>query len=300
MGASVRIGGEPVPLGVAACRSWRYDATHSALGEECMRNATPYSANVQFSRRRALSIVWIVSIVCAGSCGPLAAQVVEPVRIGVDDANPPFMFARNGLADGVYPAVVRSAFERMGVVVVTTAMPWKRVLFEVDHGTSGVAGIYKTEERSRRLDFSDPIVVENIAVYFNQAKPIAFRSIDDLNGLTVGVIRGWSYGDAFDAARAAGRFRVDEAVSDRSSLLKLASGRVDVVLAIWEAGQAAMASERLGNIGAAGVFLTSNPAYLAFHKSSRQGDLLERFNRTLADMKRDGSLRAIMAQEVAR
>lgn len=249
------------------------------------------------TRRR---LCGILPTMWMGLHGVSAAQSLEPVHISVDDANPPFMFGRDGVAEGVYPAVVRLAFERMGTAVSVSAKPWKRVLFEVDHGQGGVAGIYRTEERSRRLDFSDPILVENIAVYYNQNRPVQFRGIADLHGLTVGLVRGWSYGDTFDAARAAGKFQVDEALSDKSSLLKLASGRVDVVLAIWEAGQAIVAAERLGQVVASGVFLTSNLAYLAFSKPSQQSELLERFSKALADIKRDGSFKAILARELAR
>ena len=137
----------------------------------------------------------------------------ESVLINFDAENPPFMFSKGGKMVGVYPAVIATAMKRIGIPVTLEAKPWKRALVEMDEGKGGVGGIYKNSERVQKYDFSEPILTENTAVYFNKAKPINFKVIADLNGRRVGVIRGWSYGDAFDTARKAGAFTVEEVTS---------------------------------------------------------------------------------------
>lgn len=228
-----------------------------------------------------------------------ATPAGEAVRVNVDADNAPFMWQHDGKTVGIYPAILSSAFARMGKPLSLSAKPWKRALFELDEGRAGVGGIYKNAERAARYDFSSAILTENTVVYFNATRPIAFRTLADLDGKRVGVVRGWSYGDGFDAARKAGRFSTEEVANDRSNFLKLAHGRIDVALAIEEAGSAVIASERLNNIARSQVLLTSNSAHLAFNKSARQAGLLAQFDQTIAAMKRDGTLARIVRDELS-
>jgi ABC-type amino acid transport substrate-binding protein len=47
-------------------------------------------------------------------------------------------------------------------------------------------------------------------------------------------------------------------------------------------------------VEAAKVPLASTSGHLAFNKSAHQAALLERFNRTMADMRRDGSFERVL------
>ena len=240
----------------------------------------------------------LATLCCAGLTG--VAQAADPVAINFDANNPPYMFALDGRAAGIYPAIVSAAMEKTGVPVKLDTRPWKRALAETDAGKSGIGGVYQNSDRARRYDFSDPILTENIAVYFNTAKPITFRSLPDLYGLTVGVIRGWSYGDAFDTARQSGLIKVEEVSGDRSNFMKLAEGRLDAILSVDESGRATLAATGLGNIDQSRPYLASNKVYLAFAKSSQRKDVLDKFNRALSAMKHDGSLDRIVARGSAR
>ena len=234
------------------------------------------------------------------SCLAFGVRAAEPVVIVFDAENPPFMFNRDGHASGIYPAIVSAAMDRAGISVRLEIRPWKRALLEVDEGKSGIGGIYQNEDRMQKYDFSDPIMTENIAVYFNTAKPVVFHAVPDLYGKTIGVIRGWSYGSAFDIARQNGLVKVEEVSGDHSNFMKLADGRVDAILSIEESGRAILATGRFGKIGQSRPYLASNKAYLAFAKSAQRKDVLAGFNKALATMRHDGSFERIVAQELAR
>ena len=242
---------------------------------------------------------WLLAVLC---CGGLAfgACAAEPVLIVFDADNPPLMYRHDRQAAGIYPAIVSAVMARAGIPVRFGIMPWKRALIESGAGNGGIGGIYQTEERLQRYDFSDLIMTENIVVYFNTAKPINFRSVSDFHGKTIGVIRGWSYGEAFDAARNSGLFKAEEVSGDRSNFIKLADGQVDAILSIEESGRAIMAAGGFGNIGQSRSYLASNKAYLAFAKSAQRKDVLAGFNKALAAMRQDGSLDRIVARELAR
>ena len=238
--------------------------------------------------------------VMAGALLVGTAWGADPVLVLVDAENPPFMFAQDGKAAGVYPAVIAAAFAKMNVPAKFEAKPWKRALAEMDEGKGGVGGIYKNDERAKKYDFSEPILTENTAVYFSKSKVIDFKTVADLHGKKVGVIRGWSYGDAFDAARKDGKVSVEEVPNDKANFLKLADGRLDAVLAIEEAGKAIIASEKLASVDQGKTFLASNKAHLAFNKSSKQVELLAGFSKAIAGMQQDGSLEKIVLKELSK
>lgn len=240
----------------------------------------------------------LAALTCAALPGVVLAA--EPVLINVDADNPPFMFFSAGKAAGVYPAVISAVFARLDVPVRIDAKPWKRALIEIDHARAGLGGLYTTEERKLKYDFSEPILTENLAVYFNRNRPLNFRTIDDLRGRRVGVILGWSYGGAFDAARREGKVAVEEVSNDRANFLKLAAGRLDAVVAVEQAGKAIIAAEKLDNIEQGQTFLALNTVHLAFNKSAQQRGLLARFNSVLAGLKKEGLLDRIVADELHR
>lgn len=224
------------------------------------------------------------------------ATAQPPIVINVDAENPPFMSVQGAHAVGLYPAILRAALGRCAEDVRVEARPWKRAFVEIDKAQAGIGGLYKNAERLAKYDFSDPIYVENIAVYYQRARPFEFRSVADLHGRKVGVLRGWSYGDAFDAARKNGSLVAEEVSSDRSNFLKLKDGRVDAVLAIEESGRAILAAPGMFGIERAGAYLASYPAHLAFNKAAGKTELLSCFNKALLEMKHDGSFDRVVRE----
>lgn len=239
-----------------------------------------------------LLTLWIAPCVYAGRPAPLLVQV--------DDSNPPFMYQVNGVATGVYPALVKAVFARAGVPVQVQAKPWVRVLNDMDRGQGGIAGVYRSNERARKWDFSTPLLTENIAVFMRRDADWAFTDFSDLNGRTIGTVRGWSYGDSFDTARAIPLLTAEDTQSDRHNLRKLASKRLDAVLAVEEAGVSALQSMGITSIAAAGRYLSSNPAHIAFPKSSDKEALLQRLNKAITELKREGELNRIFMLELNR
>jgi len=227
---------------------------------------------------------------------PLLGAAEPAVLINVDDGNPPFMYAVNVQARGIYPALIRAAFQLMGTPVGVEAKPWKRALEEIDMGQAGVGGIYKTAERLQKYDYSDPIYVENLLVYFNVANPLNYSQIQDLTGKRIGVLRGWSYGDAFDQARRQGLFQVEEVGTDDQNFRKLEAQRIDTVIAIQESGTTLVKNYR--TISFSLVPLSQNPTFLAFSKSAHRTDLLKRFDQAIRDLRRTGAYKTLISAEL--
>lgn len=238
-------------------------------------------------------VLALLLALAASLCG--AAEL--PALVNVDDGNPPFMYAVNTQARGIYPALIRAAFQLMGTPVQVEAKPWKRALEEIDTGRAGVGGIYKTAERLQKYDYSDPIYVENLLVYYNVANPLVFNQIQDLTGKRIGVLRGWSYGDAFDHTRRQGLFQVEEVGSDDQNFRKLEAERIDAVIAIQESGTTLVKNYR--TISFSLVPLSQNPTFLVFPKSAQRTDLLKRFDQAIRDLRRVGTYKSIITAELA-
>ncbi len=245
-----------------------------------------------------ISKILAAAMLCLASLSSCFAA--NPVLVNVDIGNPPFMYVKDGKAAGVYPAIIAAAFARMGVPVTIEAKPWKRAIAEVEEGKAGIGDFYKNEERIRKFDFSESILSENFAVFFNKKNPVNFRTLADLDGKRVGVIRGWSYGDAFDAARRNNRFVIYEVSSDSANLGMLQLGRLDIAVAVEESGNAEIAASKLTDIEQSRNYLISSKGHLAFAKTARKTELLANFSKTIAAMKADGSLDRIVLKELSK
>jgi len=218
-----------------------------------------------------------------------------------DEANPPYMYSADGKVAGVYPALLAEVFKRAGIEVELQAGPWKRDLAGLDAGTNGVGGIYQNSERLLKYDYSDKLFDEVILVYVPKGSPLTFNGIDSLKGKTVGVIRGWSYGDDFDAAVKAGTIKAEETASDALNFGKLSNGRLDAVLAIRESGAAALASAGLTQqVVALEPPLSSAPSFLAFNKQAGKVELLAKVNAALATLHQDGSFDRIVSSIIGK
>jgi len=226
------------------------------------------------------------------------AQAGEAVVIDIDEANAPFMYARDGKAAGIYPALIEAAFKRMNVPVTVQAKPWSKAIQEIDAGTAGVAGIYKNAEREKKYDYSEQVFVERLVVFFNKSTPLNYTKLEDLTGKRVGVLKGWSYGDDFDKARKAGAIPCEEADADAQNFQKMDQHHLDASVAVFESGNALLPKYK--SIAYAATALSRNPTFLAFAKSAGRGALIKQFDQAVKDLKASGELQKIVQGELAR
>lgn len=244
---------------------------------------------------------WVTALALAAGLAGLLASGPVPAqeRVDIDAKDPPFSYAdANGAAAGVYADLVRAAFALMKEPLVIEAVPWKRALAEIDAGTAGAGGMYKTRERALKYDFSEAMFTEKLVVYVRRDRTFRFAGVDDLAGLRVGVLRGWSHGDAFDVARMAGRLQVEEVVTDAQNFSKLDAGRLDAVVAIEQSGKKLLAGG-FPSLQALPVPLAMITAHLAFNRAQHKRPLLVRFDAALGTLRRSGEYDRIVERAMA-
>jgi polar amino acid transport system substrate-binding protein len=220
---------------------------------------------------------------------PLAARAAPEIVVALDAHNPPFMYAgRGGQPQGVYPLLLRTLFMQLDLPLRLVCLPWPRALSGLDRAEHGVGGLYATADRQARHDFSQALHVETLKVYTRRGGLRLFDRIDDLRGLRVGVLRGWSYGEGFDAALRAGVFLAEPVAADVQNFGKLERGFLDVAVAIEQSGDTLLASGDYPSVRALPNPLTENPTFLAFNKAARQRALITRFDEQLEKLRRSG------------
>lgn len=215
----------------------------------------------------------------------------QSLLIYVDEADAPYTYRNTitGETDGLYPHLLTNLFSLLDIDTVIEAVPWKRALYYARTGEAGVAGIYKTAEREKVFEFSDPYYQESIYLFSLKTRTDTPRSLEDLYGHSLGILTGWSYGEDFDRARQAGLFSFIEKNDDHSNFELLQSGRVDFILATRDAGELELSSDYFKNIRRLPRPFIENSVYLAFRRNSGRTGLLEKFNRLIAEKRKDGS-----------
>lgn len=167
-------------------------------------------------------ILWTLVLMIFSVC-VVTAQ--ETILIMSDDYEPYTSSKKNG--SGVILDIVRKAFATHDIIVKYKFAPWKRCEKIVKAGDAfGAIPYFKTQERLRNFNFSDPIIYSFNTFFYNKEKfPNGFtwETLEDFQGYHVGGILGYWYMSAFERAG----LTVDKVRSDKQSLGMLIAQRID-------------------------------------------------------------------------
>lgn len=237
------------------------------------------------------------ALVCAilGLSPALAGEA--PLPIAFEDY-PPYEYEENGQARGINIDLIREAFRRMGLTPVFELRPWKRALLELRTGEiAGLSSGFKTPEREAFACFpSEPLAEEVNVIVVPQGSELRIASPDDLRGLSVGVVRDYTYGPKIDSLRS---FRRVEANTSQQLLDMLLNGRMDAAL-----GNRAVFEHQMRKMGRGGQLrfvyeLGRGPLYLFFSRArgDQEAETLARdFGQAVRAMRDDGTFDAIQGR----
>lgn len=257
-------------------------------------------------------VAWLL---CLALQGTALAQTPISVTVLCDASYPPYSYAENGEAKGLYSDILRAAFARMpGYRVSIRPVPWPRGLAALEKGTAFALfpPYYRPVERPW-MDYSRPILEESV-VAFVRSELAQQRAIEDFPaayaGLRIGLNRGFNIIAAPDYKRmlAAGQVQQSYASDNRTNLLQLKRQRIDVYIndrlsILWELQQ--MRDQHLlGNTGldclVEGPRLSSEHGHLGYTRLNPQTypykqDFMQRLDQVLLDLEADGSIARLAA-----
>lgn len=257
-------------------------------------------------------VAWLL---CLAVQGTALAQTPISVTVLCDASYPPYSYAENGEAKGLYNDILRAAFARMpGYRVSIRPVPWPRGLAALEKGTAFALfpPYYRPVERPW-MDYSRPILEESV-VAFVRSELAQQRAIEDFPaayaGLRIGLNRGFNIIAAPDYKRmlAAGQVQQSYASDNRTNLLQLKRQRIDVYIndrlsILWELQQM-RDQDLLGNAEldwlVEGLRLSSEHGHLGYTRLNPQTypykqDFMQRLDQVLLDLEADGSIARLAA-----
>jgi polar amino acid transport system substrate-binding protein len=210
----------------------------------------------------------------------------------VCDDWPPYQIIHKDRISGFSTAVVKTVLQRMGTDgVFLDAYPWKRAILMLEKGL--VDGLFSANHTVQRAGFAlypDEAIVETPWVMWVRKKDgLTLESWQDLSGLTVGLVRGYSYTPEFwRFMKTQGRYEVVS--DDEKNFKKLNAGRVDVVVA--ELGNGLYLLDKLGIKGV--VPLVAHPVkvdglYIIFSKKRVSPSFVQAFSAELGRLKKESA-----------
>jgi len=205
---------------------------------------------------------------------------------------PPYEYRdENGDISGIDPEIIREIARRNDMEVVIEDMKFNSIIAAVQTGKADVAasGITVTEERKQMVDFTIPYASAAQVILIKDGSPITH--VTDIRGKRIGVQHGTT-GDSY----VTDKMKLEPERFDNAALVVAAlnSGKIDAAVL---------------DDAPAKVFLKENPGlrkldeplteeFYAFAINKDRRDLLEMFNRTLQEMKDDGTLDEIIKRNM--
>jgi len=159
-----------------------------------------------------------------------AAGARPVVRLAVDDW-PPFV-SPSLPGEGMSAALVSAVYERLGETVQYDYFPWKRTM-QIGLGSpryAGLMAVWRTPEREKLCHFSVPIGNTQGVLAYLKDDGVSATSLNDLKGMRIGTVAGYSNGEQFDAMAARGELIAEEGLNDMTNLKKLLIGRYRAIV----------------------------------------------------------------------
>lgn len=224
----------------------------------------------------------------AESAAPAPAQA-RKIVVGLDDNFPPMGFRdeKNQLV-GFDIDLAREATKRLGMEVEFKSIDWSAKEAELNGKRVDVLwnGLTITEERKKNINFTQPYMANHQIIVVAAASPIQTKA--DLAGRVVGAQEGSSAVDAMKKdADVFSSFKELKTFGDNvTALMDLSTGRLDAVVLDEVVGRY-LADKRKGEYRV----LEDNFGTEDYGVGVRLDDteLREQLDKTLADMKQDGT-----------
>ena len=251
--------------------------------------------------KRCVILVLACLIAVGALCGCGARQPDTPLPkllIG-SDTYPPYIYMdNNGDITGLDVELAREAFRRMGYEAEFTSIDWKRKKALVDAGEIDcIWGCFSMDGREEDYRWAGPYMVSRQVVAVNRHSDI--QALEDLAGRSIAVQATTKPEELFLTRPTDDipEVKVVFSLEDRSvQYAALESGYVDAIAAHEEA-----ITQYMEDYGADFRFLAppllTTGIGVAFSDNDTRG-LAEELTKTLAEMRQDGTMLAIVSKYI--
>ncbi|QTT86408.1 substrate-binding periplasmic protein [Pseudomonas chlororaphis] len=234
----------------------------------------------------------LTAFICA--CLSLTAHG-EKLRI-VTEPWAPYVYEEQGKAQGLDYETTAIVFQRLGIEVEWQFLPWKRCLAMLEQGQAdGALDIFHSNERESSLLYpSEPLSDVEFVMFYANARPFPFRTLEDLRGLTVGTSPGYLYNQDF---RESTLFKHEPAPTHEANFGKLLRGRIDLLITDRRVGQHLLDQLNIRQqITENPVVISRQSQFLAVRRNAGMDLLVQRFGAELKRFKREPAYAELSAR----
>ena len=131
--------------------------------------------------------------------------------------------SRDGNNHGVMSEIIKKSFEAVDVTISFQWVPWKRIEeIEIDNHKAVSFGWIHNSNRAERWHYSAPVFTSGDILISRNDNPVKWQQLKDIKPYKIGVTRGYSHGEEFDAAKKMATNRIRQ---HRQSKFKKTIGR---------------------------------------------------------------------------
>lgn len=231
---------------------------------------------------------------------PASAQEEMPLLF-LEDPWPPWTLGDYGKPEGgIAINLTRSIFGKLQKDVEFQLYPWKRVLRMVESGQAdGIMMIQHEPSKEKYLAFSDMLFESRSLVYYrhDRLKAFSWNNYSDFKELTIGLIPRYDYGSLNQSINKLG-LRVEYARTPKINMHRLFAGRVDLVICDEAVANSILRDNPQWKdaIHKASGAVSSIRWHLGISRQSQAFAMLPEINRTIAEMKADGTIDKILGR----
>ncbi len=196
---------------------------------------------------------------------------------------------------GVISQIITDAYKSEGITVEFKFFPWKRAYFMARQGKADATAIwFYSRERNKDFFYSDPVVDANDSFFYLKSNPFEWKSLDDLKGLRIGGILGYTYTEEFYAAEKAKKIQVVWSATEKTCLERLLKGQNHIVAMDVQVAnhllRTSFSPEEAALVTHHEKPLRKGPVSLLFPRKNEKESkrLLKIFNRGLGRLKKSG------------
>ena len=244
-----------------------------------------YSNNMKISTAALISIVFLFCFSPLTSALSIVSKEEAPY-VGNELLN-----------QGLSIEIINTAFQRAGYKTSFVFETWPRTYESGLIGVYDVIGsIWRTKDREKDFVFSDAYLFHEIKFIKRKVDTeVKFNNLDDLQGLIIGTLKNYAYRDNFTQSRKIIKLQQNHLIQN---LLFLTQEKIDMTLGDirkirYEINKYMKSS--MTKLEILPQALIKRGAHIAVSKSNPDHiDIIDKFNKALESMKRDGTYDAII------
>jgi polar amino acid transport system substrate-binding protein len=209
-------------------------------------------------------------------------------KVGVDTTYPPFEYKDGNEYKGIDIDLINAIAKNQGFKIELSPMDFGGIIpaMQANQLDVAIAGMSITDDRKKVVDFSTPYFEAGLTVVVKQDNS-TIKSVDDLKGKTVAVKKGTTGAKYAEDNASKLEIKVVQFNDSPAMFQEVSNGNADALIEDYPVISYAIAQKDLG-LKIVGDRLNGDQYGIAVLKGQNK-DLLEKINKGLAELKKDGT-----------